>query len=301
MRAARARRAVPRRADARGRRPRAWPRRCPSRRRRSCSSPRSTTTRCQAFDAAALDYLLKPADAEHVARAVQRCCSAAQRRPRRAPRRRASCVIPDRGRTWVVAVAEIEWLEAADNYVVVHAGARAPLLRRTLTALLADLGDGFVRTQRGAAVALAQVASVQSLPRATRPWCCTAARRCRARGSSARQLMPSVVAGAGLTSASPRRSDPLRPNASGATRARPPTVAAPLERPRSSPCTPPPAPQRLLLPRLAAHRRLRAAGAVPRGHVLRDLGLAREEPLRQRRARAVHAAVARRGGCRCCS
>jgi two-component system LytT family response regulator len=74
-------------------------------------------------------------------------------------------VIPDRGRTWVVSVAEIEWLEAADNYVVVHAGPRAPLLRRTLTALLADLGEGFVRTQRGAAVALAQVASVQSLPK----------------------------------------------------------------------------------------------------------------------------------------
>jgi len=65
----------------------------------------------------------------------------------------------------VIAVPEIEWLEAADNYVVVHAGARAPLLRRALTALLADLGDGFVRTQRGAAVALAQVAAVQSLPK----------------------------------------------------------------------------------------------------------------------------------------
>jgi two-component system LytT family response regulator len=72
-------------------------------------------------------------------------------------------VIPDRGRTWVIAVPEIEWLEAADNYVVVHAGARAPLLRRTLSALLADLGDAFVRTQRGAAVALGQVATVRSL------------------------------------------------------------------------------------------------------------------------------------------
>ena len=54
-------------------------------------------------------------------------------------------------------VAEILWLEAADNYVVVHTPARAPLMRRTLTALLADLGDGFVRTQRSAAVALAHV------------------------------------------------------------------------------------------------------------------------------------------------
>ena len=72
-------------------------------------------------------------------------------------------MIPDRGRTWVIAVDDIEWLEAADNYVVVHAGTRAPLLRRPLTALLADLGEAFVRTQRGAAVAVAQVASVQAL------------------------------------------------------------------------------------------------------------------------------------------
>jgi two-component system LytT family response regulator len=71
--------------------------------------------------------------------------------------------VPDRGRTWVIAVGDIEWLEAADNYVVVHAGARAPLLRRPLGALLADLGGAFVRTQRGAAVAVAHVASVQSL------------------------------------------------------------------------------------------------------------------------------------------
>jgi two-component system LytT family response regulator len=118
-----------------------------------------------AFDAAALDYLLKPADAEHVARAVQRLMQrgAAPSRAVRLPP--SQLVIPDRGRTWVVAVAEIEWLEAADNYVVVHAGARAPLLRRPLTALLADLGSGFVRTQRGAAVALAQVAALQSLPK----------------------------------------------------------------------------------------------------------------------------------------
>jgi two-component system LytT family response regulator len=116
-----------------------------------------------AFGAAALDYLLKPADAEHVARAVQRLMQRGALRAATARPPPSQLVIPDRSRTWVIAVAEIEWLEAADNYVVVHAGARAPLLRRPLTALLADLGDGFVRTQRGAAVALAQVASVQSL------------------------------------------------------------------------------------------------------------------------------------------
>jgi two-component system, LytTR family, response regulator len=70
-------------------------------------------------------------------------------------------LIPERGRTQVVLVADVLWLEAADNYVVVHTAERAPLMRRTLAGLLADLGDAFMRTHRGAAVALAQVQQVQ--------------------------------------------------------------------------------------------------------------------------------------------
>lgn len=116
-----------------------------------------------AFDAAALDYLLKPIDAEHVARAVQRLLNRdARQAARPAP---SQLLIPDRGRTHVIAVAEIEWLEAADNYVIVHAGDCAPLMRRPLAALLADLGDAFVRTQRSAAVAIVHVQAVQSLPK----------------------------------------------------------------------------------------------------------------------------------------
>lgn len=121
----------------------------------------------RAFDAAAIDYLLKPADADHVARAVQRLHT------RPAPARAAArpppmqLLVPEHGRTRVVAVARIQWLEAADNYVALHLaddpGASAPLMRRTLAALLADLGDGFVRTQRGVAVALAQVREVVPL------------------------------------------------------------------------------------------------------------------------------------------
>ena len=78
-----------------------------------------------AFDAAALDYLLKPADAEHVARAVQRLLARGAAHAGGARPAPSQLVIADRGRTWVVAVGDIEWLEAADNYVVVHAGGRA--------------------------------------------------------------------------------------------------------------------------------------------------------------------------------
>lgn len=114
-----------------------------------------------AFDAAALDYLLKPVAPERLAQALQRLrarSGAPAARP--AP---AQLLIPDRGRLHVVPVAQISWLEAADNYVVVHAPGRAPLLRRTLAGLLQDLGDGFVQTHRSAAVALAAVQDVSAL------------------------------------------------------------------------------------------------------------------------------------------
>lgn len=115
----------------------------------------------QAFDAAAVDYLLKPVEPQRLERALARLRArrgAGAAEPRPVP---ANLLIPDRGRTHVVPVAEILWLEAADNYVVVHTTMRAPLMRRSLAALVQDLGDGFVRTHRGAAVALAHVTQIQ--------------------------------------------------------------------------------------------------------------------------------------------
>ncbi|MBI5719864.1 MAG: response regulator [Burkholderiales bacterium] len=132
-----------------------------------------------AFDAAAVDYLLKPVEPERLARALERLRGRLALPPRSPPGYGvaagtpgaagtsaalpppAHLLVADRGRTHVIACAEIVWLEAADNYVVVHAqDGRAPLMRRTLAALLADLGAGFVRTHRSAAVALAHVMAV---------------------------------------------------------------------------------------------------------------------------------------------
>jgi two-component system LytT family response regulator len=114
----------------------------------------------QAFDAAAVDYLLKPVEPERLARAMQRLRERVGAPVRPTP---SKLLIPDRGRTHVVAVSEILWLEAADNYVIVHTAERAPLMRRTLAGLLDDLGAGFIRTHRSAAVALAHVTAVAPL------------------------------------------------------------------------------------------------------------------------------------------
>jgi two-component system LytT family response regulator len=129
-----------------------------------------------AFDTAAVDYLLKPVEPERLARALERlrtrlaamrsarlgvAAAAAASAAAAALPPPAQLLVPDRGRTHVIACRDIVWLEAADNYVVVHAAdGRAPLMRRTLAALLADLGEAFVRTHRSAAVAVAQVSAV---------------------------------------------------------------------------------------------------------------------------------------------
>ena len=120
----------------------------------------------KAFDTHAVDYLLKPVEPERLARAVQRLRAASASEPAATVRAGAGLpsqlLIADRGQTHVVRCADIEWLEAAGNYVNVHLQGRAWLMRRTLAGLLSDLGPAFVRTHRGAAVALARVQSIRA-------------------------------------------------------------------------------------------------------------------------------------------
>ncbi len=115
----------------------------------------------QAFDNAALDYLLKPVEPDRLARAIQRLRAAPRIAARASLGAAAQLLIPERGRTHVVRCADIEWLQAADNYVELHFAGRSLLMRRTLAGLLCDLGPGFVQVHRSAAVALARVQSVR--------------------------------------------------------------------------------------------------------------------------------------------
>lgn len=119
----------------------------------------------RAFDAEAVDYLLKPFDQARLHRALDRLrvrLNEARRAvpPDPAPRQ---LLVSERGATRVVAVAEIEWLETADNYVALHTAAGAPLLRQTLGTLLEQLGPAFVRCHRRAAVRVAAIARIEPL------------------------------------------------------------------------------------------------------------------------------------------
>jgi two-component system LytT family response regulator len=119
----------------------------------------------RAFDAAAVDYLLKPVDPARLQRSIDRL---QQRRvtpqPAMPPLPPSRLVTGERGHVQVIETAHIVWMQAADNYVELHCGARTHLMRRTLEGLLADLGPRFLRIHRSHAVAVAAVAAVQ--PRA---------------------------------------------------------------------------------------------------------------------------------------
>jgi two-component system LytT family response regulator len=116
----------------------------------------------QAFDTHAADYLLKPVEPERLERAIKRLRVS----PRAAMRPSVAApppqlLIADRGTTHIVRCVDIEWLQAADNYVNVHLNGQTLLMRRTLESLLKDLAPAFVRTHRSAAVALSCVQAVR--------------------------------------------------------------------------------------------------------------------------------------------
>jgi two-component system LytT family response regulator len=125
----------------------------------------------RAFDANAIDYLLKPFSQERLGRALGRLrqrldsVSAPAAAPAASGLPVRQLLVSERGGTRVVQVADIDWLETADNYVVLHTAQGAPLLRQTLSRLLAQLEPQFVRCHRRAAVRLAAIERIVPLDR----------------------------------------------------------------------------------------------------------------------------------------
>ncbi|HEX8482020.1 MAG TPA: LytTR family DNA-binding domain-containing protein [Allosphingosinicella sp.] len=66
----------------------------------------------------------------------------------------------------LVAVEEIDWIEAQGNYALIHAGDRRHLIRETMTALGERLDPvAFVRVHRSAIVAVAAIREVEPAPK----------------------------------------------------------------------------------------------------------------------------------------
>jgi len=101
----------------------------------------------RAFDAGALDYLLKPFDDARFHRALQRAKSRLASAAARPPTTRL--VVKNRGKTLFLDAADVDWIEAADYCACLHVGDATHLLRRSLHALERELdGRTFVRIHR---------------------------------------------------------------------------------------------------------------------------------------------------------
>lgn len=111
----------------------------------------------KAFEAEALDYLLKPYANERFFRVLSRAKASLMCRPS-ANRRGARIMIRSIGRISFVRAEEIDWIEAADYYSCLHVGARTHLLRRSMAELERDLEpDHFCRIHRSTIVNLSRM------------------------------------------------------------------------------------------------------------------------------------------------
>jgi two-component system LytT family response regulator len=134
----------------------------------------------QAFEAHAVDYLLKPFDPPRLARAVDRVRARLGRDHAEALARSVAALSAQRtstpieyleriaargvGRTRVLDVADIRWIEAADNYVRLHTADGAHLSRRTMRELESLLDPKhFARVHRSVIVALRRVRELRPL------------------------------------------------------------------------------------------------------------------------------------------
>jgi two-component system LytT family response regulator len=132
----------------------------------------------RAFDAHAVDYVLKPFDAERLARALARAKAAvAGRQDREArsrleraldevrrerPQRLERLLVEVDCRASLLPVEQVERFEAAKNYVTVHAGGARYRLRTTLDRLEERLDPAaFVRVHRSSIVRVDRVAELQ--------------------------------------------------------------------------------------------------------------------------------------------
>jgi two-component system LytT family response regulator len=113
----------------------------------------------RAFEAGALDYLLKPFDNARFDRALDR---AKQRlvssKNKDTPTQFERLAIKSVGQVAFVKVSEIDWIEAADYYACLHVGPKTHLLRRSMAELEQELDPAvFSRIHRSTIVNLERI------------------------------------------------------------------------------------------------------------------------------------------------
>jgi two-component system LytT family response regulator len=115
----------------------------------------------RAFEAGALDYVLKPFDNARFERALVRAkerVSYGKTQPRKIER----LAIKSMGQLSFLKISEIDWIEAADYYACLHVGWKAHLLRRSMADLEQELDPAvFCRIHRSTIVNLDRVSGLK--------------------------------------------------------------------------------------------------------------------------------------------
>jgi two-component system, LytTR family, response regulator len=135
----------------------------------------------KAFDAAAVDYLLKPFDLERFRSSLQRVRrrlgeKAAQPNPAelrtaaQPPGQHARrIVVKDGTRVHIIPIAQLDYAEAQDDYVALHSAGKAYLKQQTISSLEASLDPArFVRVHRSYIVNLERVTKIEPYTKETR-------------------------------------------------------------------------------------------------------------------------------------
>ncbi len=133
----------------------------------------------RAFEAHALDYLLKPFEAERFGKALDRVRAQLLNRNQTPMEERLRGLLASlgareqylermvariNGRILILRVDEIDWIEAAANYVRVHIGPKQYLVRETMTNLEARLDpERFLRIHRSIIVRKDRIKELEPL------------------------------------------------------------------------------------------------------------------------------------------
>lgn len=116
----------------------------------------------RAFEAGALDYLLKPFDDARFNRALNRAKDKLAHYAEHRPQRVERLVIRSVGQVMFLQVGQIDWIEAADYYACLHVGNQTHLLRRPLSELERDLdAEMFCRIHRSIIVNLDRIRGLE--------------------------------------------------------------------------------------------------------------------------------------------
>ena len=123
----------------------------------------------RAFEVHALDYVLKPFSAERFKSALMHARQhlssrrALGTREAAGAERRDRLVIKSSGRIYFVRIREIDWCEAAGNYVRLHVGPQTHLVRGTMGHIESQLDPAqFVRVHRSTIVNVDRIQELRS-------------------------------------------------------------------------------------------------------------------------------------------